>query len=95
MEKTYAKTKQHPEAELKPLENYSLSLSMSPFKVNMTYSKKYCKNKCACVNGIVWLIIMKMRLKIKNRSHSYDTIPRHGSEYTKYKIISMGYISVW
>ena len=32
---------------------------------------------------------MKMRLKIKNRSHRYDinrAIPRHGHKYTKYKM---------
>ena len=30
-----------------------------------------------------------MRMKMKNRSHSYDinrTRPRHGCEYTKYKM---------
>ena len=32
---------------------------------------------------------MKMRLKMKNRSHRYDInrpIPRHGHKYTKYKM---------
>ena len=34
---------------------------------------------------------MKMRLKIKNRSHRYDTNrprPRHGHKYTKYEMCS-------
>ena len=38
-----AKAKQHPEAELLSLENYSLSLSMLSSKTNMTYSKKCAK----------------------------------------------------
>ena len=32
---------------------------------------------------------MKMRLKMKNKSHRYDIIgptPKHGHKYTKYKI---------
>ena len=47
-----------------------------------------CKNTRACFNKIIWLIIMKMRVKMKNRSHRYDinrARPRHGHEYTKYK----------
>ena len=50
-------------------------------KANMKYSKKYAKNKCVCFNEIMWLIIMKMRLKKKYRSHRYDinrTSSRHG-----------------
>ena len=38
---------------------------------------------------MIWLILMKMRLKIKNRSHRYDINklrPRHGHKYTKCKM---------
>ena len=37
----------------------------------------------------MWLIIMKMKLKMKNWSHKYDidrTGPRHGYKYAKYKM---------
>ena len=37
----------------------------------------------------MWLMTMKMGLKMKNRSHKYDINrpkPRHGHKYTKYKI---------
>ena len=38
----------------------------------MRYSKKCVKSKRVCFNEIMWLIIMKMRLKIKIGSHRYD-----------------------
>ena len=47
------------------------------------------KNKCICFNEVIWLMTMKMTLKMKNRSHRYDIIrpkPRHGHKYTKYKM---------
>ena len=37
----------------------------------------------------IWLMMVKVRLKIRNRSHRYNIIrPRHryGNKYTKYKI---------
>ena len=55
----------------------------------MKYSKKYAKNKCACFNENIWLILMKMRVKLKNRSHRYNMKkinPRHGYGNNKYKI---------
>ena len=30
------------------------------------------KNKCVCIHEIVRLIIMKMKVKMKSRSHRYD-----------------------
>ena len=51
--------------------------------------KKCVKKKCVCFNDIIWLIIMKMRLKMKIGSHRYDinrTRPRHEHKYTKYEI---------
>ena len=66
-------------------------------KTNMRYSKKCTKNKCAYLNEIMWLIIMKMRLKIKTESQRYDinsTRPRHGHKCTEYKIcLSMMMVS--
>ena len=50
--------------------------------------KKCAKSKCACFNEIIWLTIMKIRVKMNNRSHRYYmtiTRLRHGCNYTKYK----------
>ena len=88
--KNQAKAKQHPEAELLLFENYTLSLSMLSSKSNMRYSKIIAKNKCVCFNGILWLIIMKRRMKMKNKSHRSSinrNRSRHVHKYTKYKII--------
>ena len=81
--KNQAKANQHPESEL----------LLSSFKLSsitcMRYSKKCAKSKCSCFNEIMWLIVMKMRLKMKNRSHRYDinrARPRLGHKYTKYKM---------
>ena len=46
------------------------------------------KNKCVCIHEIIGLIIMKMKTKMKNRSHRYDInrpMSRHGHKYSKYK----------
>ena len=41
-------------------------------KTNVRYSKKCAKSKGVCFNEILWLVVMKMRLKMKNKSHRYD-----------------------
>ena len=58
--KNQAKAKQRPEAEVLLFENCSLSSL-----------RNVRKNKCACFNEIMWLIIMKMKLKISGY-HRYD-----------------------
>ena len=60
-------------AKLMLFENYSVSSSMLFHKTSLWYSKKYCK-KCVCFNEIIWLTIMEMRVKLKNRSHRHETI---------------------
>ena len=30
------------------------------------------KNKCVCIHDIIRLIILNMKMKMKNRSHRYD-----------------------
>ena len=71
--KHQAKAKQQPEAELLPFENYSLLL----------YTK-------TSASGLMrFLMTIKMRLKVKNRSHIsniYGPRPIHRLKYTKYKI---------
>ena len=47
------------------------------------------ENKYVSVNEIIWLIVTKMRLKKKNRSHKYDicrTNSRYGYKYAKNKM---------
>ena len=47
------------------------------------------KNKYVCLNKVVWLMTIKMRLEVKKRSHRYDINRprlRHGHKYTKYKM---------
>ena len=46
------------------------------------------KNKCIWIHEIMQLIIIKIKMKLKNRSHRYDINShrsRHGHEYRKYK----------
>ena len=69
--KNYAKAKQHSEAKLLQLENYSLFSSMLSSK-NRRYYKKCIKNKYVYSNEIIRLMKMKMRLKMKNRSYRCD-----------------------
>ena len=69
--KNHAKAKQHSEAKLLQLENYSLFSSMLSSK-NRRYYKKCIKNKYVYSNEIIRLMKMKMRLKMKNRSYRCD-----------------------
>ena len=48
--------------------------------------KNIAENKCLCFTEIIWLIIIKIMVKMKNRSQRYDIMARHGYEYTKYKM---------
>ena len=87
--KNQGKAKEHPEAELLLLENYSLTSSSLSSKNNRRYSKKIIKNKYVCLNEVIWLITMKKMLKMKKRSHRYDINrprPTNGHKYTKYKM---------
>ena len=46
------------------------------------------KKKCICIHDIIRLIIMKMKMKMGNRSHRYyinRPRSRHGHKYSKYK----------
>ena len=70
--KNQANTKRQPEAELLLLENYLYSSLTLSSKNNRTYSKNKQNNKCACIHEIIRLDIMKMKKKMKNRSHRYD-----------------------
>ena len=87
--KNQAKAKQNPEAELFQFDNYLFSSLMLLTKNNKRFSKKCILNKYVCLNELVWLMTMKMRLKIIIRSHRYDIKRpklRHRDKYTKYKM---------
>ena len=86
--KNQTKAKQHLEVEFLLFENYSLSSSTLSPRNNKKYSKKYTKNKYVCLSEVIWLMTMKVRLDMKNRSNRYDiNRPRlkHDHKYTKYK----------
>ena len=47
------------------------------------------KNKCVCIHETIRLIIMKMKIKMKNRSHRFDISrrrSRQGHNYSKYEV---------
>ena len=51
------------------------------------------RNKYACIHETMRLIIMKMKIKINNRSHRYDiSRPRswQGHSYSKFKVSQYG-----
>ena len=86
--KNQANAKYHPEAKPLLVENYSLSSSTLLSKNNKTYSKNKQKNKCVCIHDIIWLIIIKTKMEMKNRLHRYDIkrpSSRHAHKYRKYK----------
>ena len=61
---------ENPEAERLLFENNSLSSSRLSFKND--------KNKCVCFNEIIWVIITKLKMKVKYKSQRYESrISRH------------------
>ena len=84
--------KQQSEAEfVKIWKNCSHSFSTLWSKNDMTYSEKQTKRKLVFTHEITWLIIMKLKMKVKDRSHKLDMNrprSRHGHKYSKY-------VSVW
>ena len=56
------------------------------------------KNKCVWIHDIVRLIITKMKMKLRNRSHRYDINrprSRHGPRYSKYKKCLQHLSNIW
>ena len=59
-------------------------------KNNRTYSKKKKKKMGVCIYGIIWLIIVKMMMKMKNRPRRHDiNSPRSRN------IVNIRIVSVW
>ena len=67
--KNQANDKQHPEAELFLFENYSHSSSTLSSKNNRTYPENQQKNNYVWLHEIIRLMIMKMKIKMKDGSH--------------------------
>ena len=46
------------------------------------------KNNCVCIHDIMRLTVMKMKMKVKNKSHRYDIIDvsLEDTKYSKYKV---------
>ena len=77
---------QHPEVELLLFENILFSSSTLSSKNIRRYPKKCTKNKYVYLSEVVWLMTMKMRLKMKNISHRYDRNrpwPKRSPKYAK------------
>ena len=92
--KIQANAKQHPEAELL-FENYSHSSSRNHSKIIANVLRNKQKKKCVCNHEIRRLIIMKIKIEMKNRSHRYDINrprSRHGHKYSKYKKYNGAYM---
>ena len=73
------------------------STTLSP-KNSRKCCKKYTKSKYVCLNEVIWLMSMKMRLKMKNRSLRYNINRprlRHGNKYTKYKMCLSIIMVIW
>ena len=83
--KNQAKAKQYSECELLAC---FLSSTISS-KNDKRYSKKGSKNKYVCWNDDIWLMTIKIKLRIKINSHRCDINrprPRHGHKCTNYKM---------
>ena len=69
--KNQTKAKEQPKKEPLLFQNYLLSSSTWSTKTNRVYSKKCANSKCVCFNETI-LIIMKIKINMKKRSHRYD-----------------------
>ena len=57
-------------------------------KITGCILKNKQKNKCFCIHEVIRLVVMKMKRKMKNISHSYDIYrsrSRHGHKYSNCK----------
>ena len=54
---------------------------------NRRHSEKCTKHKCVCFNDVIWLMTIKVMLKIKNKSQRYDiNWPGPGHKCIEYKM---------
>ena len=74
-------------------ENYWHSSSTLYPKIIGHILKNLQKNKYVCIHETMRLIIMKIKIKMKNRSHRYDISRprfREGQNYSKCKVSQYG-----
>ena len=57
-------------------------------KNNKTYSKKKKKKMCVCICEIIYLIIVKMLMKLKNWSHRHDINSPRSRQIVNIRIVS-------
>ena len=67
--KNQTNPKQHSKAEFFLFENYSHSSSKLSSRTIGHILKNKQKTKCVCIQKIMRLVIIKMKMKIKNRLH--------------------------
>ena len=85
MAKNQANAKQHPEAELLLLENYSHSSWMLSSKTNRIYSKKLAKEQVGLYSSDYMINHTENKEKKWKIDHIDRPRPRHGHKYIKYK----------
>ena len=86
--KNHADANQHLEAELWYLKINCFLYLRYQSRIIWHILKNKQKNKRVCINGIIWLIIRKMKMKKKKISHKHNINKRsskHGRKYSKCK----------
>ena len=82
--KYQANAKQHTEMNFFYLKIIHILHQRYDPKVTEHILKNKQKSKCVCIHEIIQLTIMKMKMRMKNRSNRYD-INRPKPRYSKYK----------
>ena len=92
LEKNQANTKQHFETMSWgwTFTNIHILHSFYHPKIIGDIVKTKKKKKCVCIHQILWLIIEKMMMKMKNRSHKHNI----NSPRSRY-IVNIRNVSVW
>ena len=88
--KKQAKAKQRPETDFLPFENYLLFSSLLSSKIIGNILKNLQKNMYVCLNEVISLMTMEMKLKMKSESHRYG-INRPKSRHVNIKCVSVSW----
>ena len=68
---------------------YSHSSFTLSSRINRIYSKKKKKKTCGCIHEIIYLIIVKTMMKMKNRPHRHDINSPRSRHIVNIKIVSV------
>ena len=74
---------------------YQYSLSTLSSKNNRTNSKISIKNKCVCIHEIIRLMIVRMMMKMKNRSHRHDINSSSSRQKVIMRSVSSTRVNIW